>query len=136
LSQGRSGIIVESLKDGKRTAIPKSTKISSLSDITIYTESDEDMPVKDVLLKIKEHTGGTPVPSYKSSPDELTAYFASVIPEYDRTRVYTWHIVKITEWYNILLAHDMIDFEETKTDEPADGEASPENRIDEEAKAQ
>ncbi|MDR2467159.1 MAG: DUF5606 domain-containing protein [Prevotellaceae bacterium] len=111
LSQGRSGIIIESLKDGKRTVVPKATKISSLSEITIYTESDEDMPVKDVLLKIKEQSGGTSAPSHKSPPDELTAYFASVVPEYDKARVHTWHIVKIIEWYNLLLAHDMLDFE-------------------------
>ena len=134
LSQGRHGVIVVNLKDGKRTSISKATKISSLSEITIYTESDEDISIKDVLLNMKAHSGGKSILSHKSSPDELTAYFASVIPEYDKSKVHTWHIAKIIEWYNVLLEHDMLDFEETNTDQPAETvneKTSPENQLEE-----
>ena len=53
ISQGRHGIIVESLSDGKRTNVSASAKVSSLSDIAIFT-NDAEVPFKDVLKKIKE----------------------------------------------------------------------------------
>lgn len=51
LSQSRSGVIVEALADGKRMNCPVTSKISTLSDISIYTD-DEEVKLKDVLLKM------------------------------------------------------------------------------------
>ena len=39
IAQGRNAIIVEHLETGKRSTAPGSAKVSSLEDISIFTES-------------------------------------------------------------------------------------------------
>lgn len=125
LSQARQGIIVESLKDKKRMCLPASSKVSSLGDITIFTQTD-DVLLKEVLLKIKEKQNGELAISHKSAIEEITQYFESVLPEYDKERVYTSHMKKIIEWYNILQENDMLDFIETKEEEKEESQKQDE----------
>jgi hypothetical protein len=117
LSQARNGVIVENIKDGKRTCFPVSAKISSLAEITIYTENGDDLLLKEIFLKFKEKTNGEKAISHKSSTEELIAYFKEVVPEYDRDRVYPHHIKKMIEWYNILQEYQLLDFTEDKKEE-------------------
>jgi hypothetical protein len=117
LSQARHGIIVESIKDGKRTCVPASVKVSSLAEITVYTDSGDDLLLKEIFLKIEEKTGGQQAISHKSPSEELMAYFEEVVPEYNREKVYPHHVKKMIEWYNILQENHLIDFAEDKTEE-------------------
>jgi hypothetical protein len=117
LSQARHGVVVENIKDGKRTCIPASAKISSLAEITVYSNSDEDLLLKEIFLKIKAKTNGEQAISHKSSPKELMAYFEEVVPECDREKVYSHHLKKIIEWYNILQEQQLLDFEEEQQEE-------------------
>jgi len=116
ISQGRHGIIVESLADGKRTNISTSAKVSSLSDIAIFT-NDSEVPFKEVLKKIKDSENGAQAISQKSDDKELKKYFEKILPEYDRERVYTSDIKKVITWYNQLQALNLLDILE-KEEEP------------------
>jgi hypothetical protein len=108
LSQGRNGIIVESISDKKRTAINSATKVSALSDIAIYTETEE-MPLKEVLKKLYEKESGKQTISHKSENDQLVALFEQIVPDFDRNRVYVSDIRKLIAWYNVLIEHNLID---------------------------
>ena len=44
----------------------------------------------------------------------MKAYFAEVLPEYDRDRVYVSNIKKVIAWYNILVDNKLVDLEEEK----------------------
>ncbi|MDR0660878.1 MAG: DUF5606 domain-containing protein [Prevotellaceae bacterium] len=127
VSQAKSGIIVETISDKKRMSVSTTTKVSSLSDIAIYTDTEE-LPLQQVLQKIKEKENGEAAISAKSSPDELKKYFAEVLPNYDKDRVYVSHIKKVVEWYNLLQQNNMLDFleEEEETEDTA-GEAAEKN---------
>jgi hypothetical protein len=118
ISQGRHGIIVESLSDGKRTNVSAAAKVSSLSDIAIFT-NDAEVPFKDVLKKIKETENGAQAISQKSDDKELKKYFEKILPEYDRERVYTSDIKKVITWYNQLQALNLLDIIE-KEEKPAE----------------
>ncbi|MDR1056358.1 MAG: DUF5606 domain-containing protein [Prevotellaceae bacterium] len=109
VSQARNGIIVESLVDKKRMCAGTAERVSSLGDISIYTDTD-DVALKDILLKIKEKHNSEVAISHKVSPDELKKYFEDMLPDYDRERVYPSHIKKVIEWYNILQKNDMLEF--------------------------
>lgn len=111
VKQAGNGVIVESLEDGKRFPAFGHQKISSLEEISIYTDT-EDLPLKDVFKKMYEKHEGGPSISPKSSSSELKTYFAEIIPEYDEERVYASHIKKIIQWYNILQKNDLLEFEE------------------------
>lgn len=129
ISQGRNGIIVEALADKKRNFISASQKVSSLGDISIFTDGEE-MPLQEVMKNISKLQPGVPVPDPKSSPDTLKKFMEQVLPNYDRERVYVSDIKKLVTWYNTLLQHNLLNFEEeaapsdaaVKTEEPAQEE--------------
>ena len=118
VSQARNGIIVESLEDQKRMQAHASAKVSALDDISIFTET-EDIALKNVLKAIFDKENGGEAISHKSSNDELKKYFEQVLPSYDKERVYVSDIKKVINWYNILLKHNLLNFEEP-VEEPKD----------------
>ena len=124
ISQGRHGIIVESLVDGKRNNVSASAKVSALSDIAIFT-NDAEVPLKEVLKKIREAENGAQAISHKSDDKELKKYFEKVLPDYDRERVYASDIKKVINWYNQLQSLnvlDILDVEEKQSEEKTDTE--------------
>jgi hypothetical protein len=121
VSQGRNGIIVESLTDGKRTHVSASAKVSSLSDIAIFT-NDSEKPLSEVLEIIKQMEKSGPAISPKSSNDELKSYFIKVLPTYDVERVYVSDIKKLVSWYNQLQVLGLLDFAE-EVEEAVEGKA-------------
>ena len=122
VNQGKNMLIVESLATGKRTPAYAHDKVVSLSDVSIYTpEADEPLP--NVFGSIKQLTGGTQVDYKKMDDADLREYFAKVLPEYDRDRVYTTDIRKVFAWYNELIAAGVTDF---KDNEIAEDQAAEE----------
>ena len=102
ISQGKNMLIVESLTDKKRLPAYGNEKIISLGDISMYTD-DDDVPLREVLLSMKTKENGQAVALdiKKASSEELNAYLAVVLPEFDRDRVHTSDIKKLISWYNI-----------------------------------
>jgi hypothetical protein len=123
ISQGRNGIIVESFEDHKRTVVHSSAKVSALEDIAIFTASEE-IPLGDVFKKLYDKEGGKPTISHKSSPDELKTLLESILPEYDRERVYVSDMKKLVHWYNLLLSLNLLNpEEETEEEEKKEAES-------------
>ncbi len=116
LTTAKTGVVVESLIDGKRSTVFQQYDISSLEEISIYTDS-EDVPLKEVLKRVYDYTGGKEALGKKATSKELKAFFAEVLPNYNRENVYTSHIKKVLQWYNILLSKDLLHFEEDKKEE-------------------
>lgn len=111
ISQGRNAIIVENLETKKRMSAFGSERISSLEDISVFTD-DEDLPLVEVFEKIYTKEGENPAMDPKSSPEDMKKYFSEIVPGYDRDRVYTSDIKKIMVWYNLLQKLGMVSFEE------------------------
>ena len=109
ISSTRQGAIVEALSDKKRTAVGATSKITSLADISIYTD-DEEVKLEQVFLNMKEGLGDADAPSAKSKPEELKALFEKALPTYDRDRFYVSHMKKVVEWYNALKNYASLDF--------------------------
>ncbi len=110
-SQTRSGFLAESLLDGKRISVSTRHNVSLLSEIAIYTLTEE-VPLREVFSKIAEKENGGEAISHKSSKDELEEYFFGVLPDYDEDRVYASDIKKVVQWYNLLLKSGITDFSE------------------------
>ena len=120
VSQGRNSVIVENFIDHKRSTIQATSKISMLEDIVIFTE-DKDVPLREVLKKMKAKENGGEAISHKSPDAELKKYFAEVLPEYDKNRVYLSDIRKIVHWYNLLVELGFADFEEAEETKAEEG---------------
>jgi len=116
LSQSKSGIIVESLIDGKRMCATASMRITSLSDVAIYTDTEE-LPLRELFLKIKENRNGEAAIDAKSDAKLLQQFFEEVVPDYDRERFYASHMKKVLDWYNLLQQKEMLDFVEPDSEQ-------------------
>lgn len=121
VAQSSRGVIVESLLDGNRMNASASSKVSSLTEISMFTEG-EDIALADVFTRIYAHADGKQAISHKETPEKLKAYFAEVLPEYDRERVHVSDIKKCFAWYNILVDAGFAEFKlpaesGSKTDE-------------------
>lgn len=131
VSRGKNMLIVESLLDKKKVPAYARDKVISLGDIAIYTD-DKEVPLHEVLTNIQKKENGEKASiDPTSKPDELRDYFAEVLPNFDRDRVYPSDIKKILSWYNILLSAGITDFtpkeeEGEKTEEPSSEETKPE----------
>lgn len=109
IAQARSGAIVESLSDKKRSCFGLTSKMTTLADISIYTTEGE-MKLSEVFLKLKDVLGGAEAPASKASSDEQKALFAKAVPDYDGERFYVSHMKKVVDWYNCLLKYASLDF--------------------------
>ena len=116
LSSNKTGFIVESLTDGKRTMVNANQRIMTLSEIAVYT-SDGEVPLRDVFKKIAD--SGKKAPDPKGDQEKLRVFFKTVVPDFDEERVYNSDIKKMITWYDLL--KDKIDFKvEEKEEEGVD----------------
>lgn len=133
VSHGKNMLIVESLADQKRVPAYAKDKVISLGDIAIYTDEAE-VPLHEVLTNVKNKENGqtSSLNPSKAKPDELRAYMAEVLPNFDRDRVYPSDIKKLITWYNLLINAGITDFtpEEPQTEEgqPAEAPAAEETQ--------
>lgn len=120
VNPGKNMLIVESLSTGKRMPAYAHDKVISLADISIYSV-DKDVPLADVLESLKIHAEGKPVDvKALGKDDDVRTFFAAVLPDFDRERVYTNDIKKLINWYNQLLAAGIDSFKEPE--EESNGE--------------
>jgi len=110
IAQSKTGIVIESITDGKRTSAFASEQISSLNDISIFT-NDEDVKLEDVFKSMYEkESGKKTINPKKASSEEIKTYFESVLPDYDKDRVYVSDMKKVIKWYNALAENNILEF--------------------------
>ena len=122
IAQSRTGAIVEAFEDKKRLNFSANAGITTLEDISIYTDEGE-VKLKDVFAKLHEVLGEADAPGAKAPESELKALFAKALPNYDADRFYVSHMKKVVEWYNALKKHASLEF---MTDEDREAEAAAE----------
>ena len=131
-AQTRGGFVAESMLDGKKISVNLRHNVSLLSEIAIYTYTEE-VPLREVFQKIYDKENGGEAISHKESKAKLEEYFSEVLPEYDEDRVYISDIKKIIQWYNLLVSKGYTDFskaedtaeEETTAEEESTGKKQP-----------
>jgi hypothetical protein len=101
IAQSKNGIIVEGLSDKKRLNVYATTKVSTLSDIGMYTTGD-DKPLEEIITSVFEREKGKPAIDSKSDDKAVEKYFSEILPDYDKERVYVSNMRKLFNWYNIL----------------------------------
>lgn len=117
VSQTKGGAIVESLIDHKRCPVFHNDRISSLNEISIFTD-DDDKPLREILQDIfrKENEQAVALDPKKASNEEVFKYFGEVLPNYDHDRVHASDVKKILSWYNLLISAGKIDLKESEED--------------------
>ena len=70
----------------------------------------------EVFKSVKEKENGEKASvTTKATAEELRTWFAGVLPNFDRDRVYPSDIKKLITWYNILVETNNDDFDIKKT---------------------
>lgn len=136
VAKTKNGVVVESLIDERRIPAFAHEKISSLEEISIFTE-DEDLSLKEVFKLIHDKQDGEKAIDHKSDNKTLKSYFEEIIPNYDKDRVYVSDIKKVIYWYNLLVEKDILDYSEIeeKKEEEKD-ESKTETKSKEETKTE
>ncbi len=111
VSRGNNMLIIEGLEDGKRMPTYARDKIVSLADVSMFTIGD-DVPLNEVLTNLckKENAQVCSLDVKKADNETLRNFFAEVLPDFDRDRVYPSDIRKLVQWYNILVRAGITDF--------------------------
>ena len=96
------------------------SSISALEEIAMYTDTGE-LQIREIMRRIAKKENNGPAPDHKkTSSGETVSYFAGIVPDYDRARVYESHIRKLFQWYNILQKAGMVSKEMEEEDENAE----------------
>lgn len=114
LSQGARMLIVETVdSQKKRLPIHSTERVVSLSDISIYTDDDQEESLRAVFHNIQEAYGHQPVAlsPKKASTAEIQEFFLKALPNYDTDRVHVSDMRKVLSWYNLLTEAGLDDFE-------------------------
>lgn len=123
VKQRPDGLIVADFDGSNKKFMSNRTYMfTPLENIAIYTDDDSE-PLANVLWSMKQISSEHPPISPKSSADDLKAYMAQVLPNFDRDQVFISDIKKLIKWFHILEAEDLIkepkqaeeDTEETET---------------------
>ena len=113
VGRGNNTLIVETIEENpRRTFAGARDRVTSLSDVTMYTEAD-DVPLMQVFQNISTALKGEPTAfAYKTATEaELTQFMDEVaLPAWDRDRVRVSDIRKLVQWYNILVKAGYKDF--------------------------
>ena len=112
VSRGSNTLILETLDEQKRR-FPAGLRdrITALSDVSMYTD-EEDTPLMNVFDNICKALDGKPSPlsPKQASAAELAEFMEQALPNYDRERVHKSDIIKLIQWYNILVQAGYKDF--------------------------
>ena len=114
MSTKNDGAIVRSLIDKSvKFVSARIHHITPLESIEIYTTSD-NVRLHEVLEKIKENDAEVAELNKKKDDKAAKAFFKTVLPDFDESRVYTSDIKKVLKWYELLKANDLLNFEYLK----------------------
>ncbi|MDL2309017.1 DUF5606 domain-containing protein [Bacteroidales bacterium OttesenSCG-928-B11] len=111
ISKGKTNFIVESILDGKKMPAFSHDGVSSLDNIAIFTE-EEDIALEKVFEAIYKYENGKQIAEFNNDSASMKKYFETILPNYDKERVYVSNIKKILAWYNLLAKNDLLDFTE------------------------
>lgn len=129
VSRGNKSLIVETVDEQKkRMPAFGADRVVSLGDISIYTNDDNEVSLASVFQSIKQNYDGKAVDlsPKKADQDDIIAFFAKVLPNYDTDRVRVSDMRKVLSWYNILINNGINEFESKEEGTEEDQKATEE----------
>lgn len=112
----RTGIILETIDDQKKKIIANAnSRVSLLKEISVYTTTEEGSVLLEDVFKAIKNVKGNSV-AVGNSDAELFTFLGEVIPDFDRSRVYSSDIKKMVLWFNTVNKYypELISDAETK----------------------
>lgn len=112
-----NGLIIENLDTGKKKfAASRKHQFTPLASIGIYTD-DDTTELKEIFSTMLEQFDKNPPVGPSNSNTELVSYFESILPNFDRDKVFVSDIKKVIKWFTFLKDRDLLSLEEEKTED-------------------
>ena len=118
-----NGLIIENLDTKVRKFVPvRSHEFSPFETISIYTDDNDTVQLAEVLTNMRDQFTDNPPPAEKADSATLRAYFAAILPNFDRDRVHVSDIKKAIKWFSFLQIRDLLkDKVEAESEEITEG---------------
>jgi len=95
--------------------------------LPIYTDDDDEtLELSKVFQNMFAKLADTPLVAHNAANEDLKAYFAEIIPNYDRDRVYIGDMKKMVKWFKFLNDRSLITLEEEKVETETSEETTTE----------
>lgn len=105
LATRNNGLLIESFENGKRQFVSsRKHQFTPLVSIGIYTYTDV-AALDDVFKTINETKEANPVPDPNDKPDDLRAWFKTIVTDHDEDRVHINDIRKVIKWHTFITNH-------------------------------
>ena len=118
-----NGLIIENLDTKVRKFVPlRSHEFSPFETVSVYTDDNDTVQLAEVLTNMRDQFVDNPPPAEKADSATLRAYFAAILPNFDRDRVHVSDIKKAIKWFTFLQSRDLLkDKVEEKKEEITEG---------------
>ena len=98
-----NGLIVEDLSTGKKRFVSsRKHQFTPLESIGVYTDDGDSTELRNVFGNMLQQIEDNPPIDPNAGVEALHDYFSNVLPNYDRSRVFTGDLKKIIKWFNYL----------------------------------
>ncbi|MBK8700405.1 MAG: hypothetical protein IPN29_13105 [Saprospiraceae bacterium] len=98
-----NGLILKDPTTGKTSFFSvRQHQFTPLETVGIYTMTDT-VDLKVIFQTMLDQMAENPPLSPKSPNPDLMKYFATILPDFDRDRVYPGDVKKVIKWFNSLL---------------------------------
>ncbi|MBL7818559.1 MAG: hypothetical protein JNL70_26405 [Saprospiraceae bacterium] len=105
----QNGLIIENFDTKQRKFVPvRQHEFSPFETISVYTDDNDTVPLALLLTNMRDQLADNPVPSEKADSAVLKAYFADILPNYDRDRVHVSDIKKAIKWFTFLNERNLL----------------------------
>lgn len=130
----KTGIVIRNISTGMVQMLQGNRNLPSpLANISIFTD-EEPVLLVDVMREMQRlEEEGTLAPNVKAPEAEIRQYVETLLPNYDRARVYLSDMQKLMRWYSLLRSKEVV-FELPRAEAPA--EAEPQQEMSEEEATQ
>lgn len=116
-SNRKNGLILENIDTQKKKFYSsRKHQFTPLESISIYTY-DDTAELTDVFRTMRDQMETNPPVPHKSGHLELRGYFETILPNFDREKVFISDIKRLIKWFNFLMERNLLeDKEEESTD--------------------
>ena len=105
----QNGLIIENLDTKVRKFVPvRSHEFSPFETVSVYTDDNDTVQLAEVFTNMRDQFTDNPPPAEKADSATLRAYFAAVLPNFDRERVHVSDIKKAVKWFTFLHSRDLL----------------------------
>lgn len=102
VSTKNNGLLVADPDTGKtKFCSVRQHQFTPMETVAIYTE-DDTVSIDKVFQNMLDKASELPIPSPNAEHKDLQKYFAVIIPDYDRDRVFHSDMKKVIKWFNYL----------------------------------